>query len=55
MKVIQNNTSFEAVPIKLKGSGVISSLTESDGIVEILPFQEGLKKGDNVFVKLHPT
>ena len=43
-----------ANPIKLKGSGVISSLTSSDGIVEILPHQEGLKKGDNVIVKLMP-
>ncbi|MFW9818899.1 MAG: gephyrin-like molybdotransferase Glp [Candidatus Thorarchaeota archaeon] len=43
-----------ANPIKLRGSGVISSLTSSDGIVEILPYQEGLKKGDNVIVKLMP-
>jgi molybdenum cofactor synthesis domain-containing protein len=45
---------FVANPIKLRGSGVISSLTSSDGIVEILPHQEGLKKGDNVIVKLMP-
>jgi molybdopterin biosynthesis enzyme len=38
----------------LKGSGIISSLTESDGIVEIPPFQEGLKKWDRVLVKLFP-
>ncbi|MFX0023714.1 MAG: gephyrin-like molybdotransferase Glp [Candidatus Hermodarchaeota archaeon] len=43
-----------ANPIKLKGSGVISSLTSSDGIVEILPHQEGLKKGEDVIVKLMP-
>ncbi len=43
-----------ANPIKLRGSGVISSLTYSDGIVEILPHQEGLKKGDIVIVKLMP-
>ncbi len=43
-----------ANPVKLKGSGVISSLTESDGIVEILPHQEGLKKGEKVIVKLFP-
>jgi molybdopterin molybdotransferase len=43
-----------ANPIKLRGSGVISSLTSSDGIVEILPHQEGLKKGDQVIVKLMP-
>jgi molybdopterin biosynthesis enzyme len=38
----------------LKGSGVISSLTEADGIVEIPAFQEGFKKGTNVIVKLFP-
>ncbi|MFW9783591.1 MAG: gephyrin-like molybdotransferase Glp [Candidatus Heimdallarchaeota archaeon] len=43
-----------AKPIKLRGSGVISSLTFSDGIVEISPYQEGLKKGENVKVKLFP-
>lgn len=43
-----------AIPVKLKGSGVISSLTESDGIVEIPPHQEGLKKGEKVIVKLFP-
>jgi molybdenum cofactor synthesis domain-containing protein len=43
-----------AVPVKLRGSGVISSLTFSDGIVEIPPHQEGLKKGDKVTVKLFP-
>jgi len=42
------------IPVKLKGSGVISSLTESDGIVEIPPTQEGLKKGEKVVVKLFP-
>ncbi|MBN1214769.1 MAG: molybdopterin molybdotransferase MoeA [Candidatus Lokiarchaeota archaeon] len=46
--------SLVAIPIRLKGSSLISSLTNSDGIVEILPFQEGIKKGDNVIVKLHP-
>ncbi|MFX1454414.1 MAG: gephyrin-like molybdotransferase Glp [Promethearchaeota archaeon] len=43
-----------AIPVKLKGSGVISSLTNSDGIVEIPPYQEGLKKGEKVIVKLFP-
>ncbi|MFX1574065.1 MAG: gephyrin-like molybdotransferase Glp [Promethearchaeota archaeon] len=44
-----------ATPIKLKGSGIISSLIFSDGIVEIPPHQEGLKKGDKVKVRLFPT
>ena len=54
IKIEELNRNFIAIPVKLKGSGVISSLTNSDGIVEIPPFQEGLKKGDNVLVKLHP-
>lgn len=54
VKVEKKNDNFVAIPVKLKGSGVISSLTESDGIVEIPPHQEGLKKGEKVIVKLFP-
>ncbi|MFX0080949.1 MAG: gephyrin-like molybdotransferase Glp [Candidatus Hodarchaeota archaeon] len=50
----KSQEGFIAIPVKLKGSGVISSLTFSDGIVEIPPHQEGLKKGDKVKVKLFP-
>jgi molybdenum cofactor synthesis domain-containing protein len=50
----KSQEEYTANPIKLKGSGVISSLTFSDGIVEIPPNQEGLKKGDKVNVKLFP-
>jgi molybdenum cofactor synthesis domain-containing protein len=45
---------FFATPVKLKGSGIISSLTQSDGIVEISEDKEGLKKGEIVLVYLHP-
>ncbi|MFX1554202.1 MAG: gephyrin-like molybdotransferase Glp [Promethearchaeota archaeon] len=54
VKVEKKNDNFVAIPVKLKGSGVISSLTESNGIVEIPPHQEGLKKGEKVIVKLFP-
>ncbi len=54
VKLAKSENKFIANPIKLKGSGVISSLTQSDGIVEIPPYQEGLKKGDPILVKLHP-
>ncbi len=54
VKVENLYNKFIAIPIRLKGSGVISSLTDSDGIIEIPPFQEGLKKGEEVIVKLHP-
>lgn len=50
----ESQEGFTAIPVKLRGSGVISSLTLSDGIVEIPPHQEGLKKGDKVKVKLFP-
>ncbi|MEJ2296017.1 MAG: molybdopterin-binding protein, partial [Candidatus Lokiarchaeota archaeon] len=39
-----------AIPIRLKGSGIISSLTESEGIIEIPPFKEGLKQGERFLV-----
>lgn len=50
----KSEEEFIAIPVKLRGSGVITSLTFSDGIVEISPDQEGLKKGDKVKVKLFP-
>ena len=52
LKVLEND--FTAIPIKLKGSGIITSITESDGIIEIPPYKEGLKKGEKVIIKLHP-
>ncbi|MFW9822809.1 MAG: gephyrin-like molybdotransferase Glp [Candidatus Thorarchaeota archaeon] len=54
VNVEKSEEKYIANPVKLKGSGVISSLTNSDGIVEIPPFQEGLKKGEKVIVKLFP-
>jgi len=54
VKVKKEKNEFIAIPVKLKGSGVISSLTNSDGIVEIPPHQEGLKKGEKLIVKLFP-
>ncbi|MHA2281226.1 MAG: molybdopterin molybdotransferase MoeA [Promethearchaeota archaeon] len=54
VKIEKIDDKLVAFPKKLKGSGVISSLTESDGIVEIPPYQEGLKKGEKVVVKLFP-
>jgi len=54
VKIEKSEEDLWAIPVKLKGSGVISSLTQSDGIVEIPPHQEGLKKGESVIVKLFP-
>ncbi|MFX0188335.1 MAG: gephyrin-like molybdotransferase Glp [Candidatus Hodarchaeota archaeon] len=55
VKIEKIKNHFIAIPVKLKGSGIISSLTKSDGIIEIQASQEGLKNGDQVTVKLHPT
>lgn len=41
-----------ASSVRLKGSGIITSLTKSDGIVEISKEQEGLKAGEKVLVKI---
>lgn len=54
VKLKHTKDSIIAIPVRLKGSGVISTLTESDGIVEISSFQEGLKKGDQIQVRIHP-
>jgi molybdenum cofactor synthesis domain-containing protein len=54
VKIEKIKNEYIAIPIKLRGSGVISSLTNSDGIIEIPPYQEGLKKGSKVLVKLFP-
>ena len=54
VKLEKKENSILALPVKLKGSGIISSLTQSDGIVEISEAKEGLKKGEKVSVYLHP-
>ena len=54
VKLEKRENFFLALPVKLKGSGIISSLTQSDGIVEISEEKEGLKKGEKVLVYLHP-
>ncbi|MFW9928114.1 MAG: gephyrin-like molybdotransferase Glp [Candidatus Thorarchaeota archaeon] len=54
VKLEKRENELFAIPIRLKGSGIISSLTESDGIIEIPPFKEGLKQGERFLVKLHP-
>ena len=54
VKLEKKENKILALPVKLKGSGIISSLTQSDGIVEISEDKEGLKKGEKVSVYLHP-
>ncbi|MFX1410337.1 MAG: gephyrin-like molybdotransferase Glp [Promethearchaeota archaeon] len=54
VRIEKTNNEYIAFPVKLMGSGVLSSLTKSDGIIEIPPYQEGLKEGTKVMVKLFP-
>lgn len=54
VKIEKKESKVLAIPVKLKGSGIISSLTQSDGIVVISEENEGLKKGEKVLVYLYP-
>jgi molybdopterin biosynthesis enzyme len=54
VKIEKLDEELKAIPVRLKGSGVISSLTDSVGIVEIPPHKEGIKEGERVIVKLSP-
>jgi molybdopterin biosynthesis enzyme len=41
-----------AQPLRSSGSGIISSMTKADGLIEIPEDAEGLEKGSKVIVKL---
>ena len=41
-----------AIPLRIAGSGIISSMTKADGLIEIPENVEGLEKGSKVIVKL---
>ncbi|MHA2294331.1 MAG: hypothetical protein ACXACK_19390, partial [Candidatus Hodarchaeales archaeon] len=43
---------FSALPIQIGGSGILSSIVHSDGVIMIPESSEGLKKGDCVDVTL---
>jgi molybdenum cofactor synthesis domain-containing protein len=53
---LQVNSQGETIahPLRSSGSGIISSMTKADGLVEIPEDAEGLEKGSNVIVKLFP-
>jgi len=54
VKIERKESKILAIPVKLKGSGILSSLTQSDGIVVISEENEGLKKGEKVLIYLYP-
>nr|MDO8134396.1 molybdopterin molybdotransferase MoeA [Candidatus Njordarchaeum guaymaensis] len=43
-----------AHPVRTSGSGIISSMTRADGLIEIPEDSEGMEKGSKVKVKLFP-
>jgi len=49
----ETDTGYVIVPKKLSGSGILRSLVESDGLVEIPADVEGLEEGEIVKVFLH--
>jgi len=44
---------FAAEPVRVSGSGILSSMTKSDGFVVVEDEKEGIAKGERVLVCLH--
>jgi molybdopterin biosynthesis enzyme len=44
--------TLTAIPLRIAGSGIISSMTKADGVIEIPADVEGVEKGSKVKVKL---
>lgn len=53
VKLEETATGYQVHPVKLAGSGILRSITESDGFVEIPANCEGFEKGEVVKVYLH--
>lgn len=52
VRVYEDNGEFFAVPVRIKGSGVLSTVTRANGYVAIPEDVEGIKKGEVVTVYL---
>jgi molybdopterin molybdotransferase len=52
VRVFEEDSEFLAKPIRIKGSGIISTMTEANGYVVIPEDREGLDKGEFVIVNL---
>jgi molybdopterin molybdotransferase len=50
--VVEKDNEFFAEPIRIKGSGILSTLTKANGYVAIPEDREGLEKGDSITVHL---
>ncbi|MHA2060785.1 MAG: molybdopterin molybdotransferase MoeA [Candidatus Kariarchaeaceae archaeon] len=52
VRIVKENNELFAELVRVRGSGIISTLVKADGIVEVSEEREGLSKGDSVNVKL---
>lgn len=52
VRIIKENGELYAELVRVRGSGIISTLVKADGIIEVPEEREGLSKGEVVNVKL---
>ncbi len=52
VRVFEKEGEFLAEPVRVKGSGILSTMTEANGYVMIPEDREGLDKGESVIVHL---
>lgn len=52
VRIIKENDELYAELVRVRGSGIISTLVKADGIIEVPEEREGLSKGEVVNVKL---
>ena len=52
VRVFERNSEFFAEPVRIKGSGVLSTMTKANGYVKIPENREGLEEGESVIVHL---
>ncbi len=50
--VVEKDNEFFAEPVRIKGSGILSTLTKANGYVAIPEDREGLEKGESITVHL---
>ncbi len=52
VRVFERNDEFFAEPVRIKGAGVLSTMTKANGYVKIPENREGLEEGESVIVHL---
>ncbi len=52
VRVFERNGEFFAEPVRIKGAGVLSTMTKANGYVKIPENREGLEEGESVVVHL---